>query len=159
MVKFVNDALIPSVFKDSGIFVIDSDLQGTWATGEQRYFKESFPRLYDHYVRTCFVDRHFRVGSAMLVESEGYNFAILFTKEHRDAKKNCEPLIHNFCKAVEDLFRLVPSDVWIYSPILGRNDQAFSSYLVNINSIIKNEKCDRNWYIYTKKGYGDANNF
>lgn len=161
MIKFYDQSLIMEALQHEGVFVIDSDLQGSWAVGEQRYFKECFPAAYEEYLKACITKGSMLLGTAMLVEDAGYKLAILFTKKHRKGIKRNEDVQVNFQNAVIDLFRQVPSDVWFYSPTLGVDDNCSSEFLLTLSRLTKPSPIDgyRLWHMYQQKGYGDAYNY
>jgi len=151
MVKFVHKKFIEDIQSDSGVMVIDADLQGAWELGDQKEMRLAFPRAYEMYHRNCILGLA-RVGTSMLIEDSGYKIVILFTKKHRKDSK--ELVVTNFKLALDDMLHKVSSDIFIYSSILGRVDGCFNEILQLLYRTVgmKDGFAGYNWYIYNKKG-------
>lgn len=151
MVKFVDKHFVMEMNIDEGAVVIDADLQGAWEFGDQEQMRYAFPRAYNAYNRLC-MNGLARVGTALIVEDCGYKIVILFTKRHRNDSK--ELTLSNFRLAIDDMIRKIPSDVFVYSPILGRADHCFDEMLKVIYRIGEeiNGSAGYNWFVYNKKG-------
>lgn len=145
MIKFVDKEFIVENNTEC-VLVIDVDMHGAWETGYHEQMRYAFPRAYDIYREACLKGNDI-VGSSMIIEDSGYKIAILFVKKHRKDLK--EKLLKNFSKALADMLQKVPSDLWIYSPILGRKDKAFNELIVEINRQTYLQK--NNWFIYKKE--------
>lgn len=155
MFRVVDKQFIMDMGSDvTGAVVIDADLQGAWEFGDQEQMKWSFPRAYEFYRQHCLKGLA-RVGTCLLVEDSGYKVAILITKKHRKDSK--ETVLKNFEAAIQDLTRKVPSDVFIFSPVLGRADHCFSEMISFIVKVCKeiDGSVGYNWCVYNnKKGIG-----
>lgn len=155
MVQFVDKQFIMEMNDGEGVIVIDADLQGAWEIGDQEQVKWAFPRAFEMYHRYCQTGKA-KVGTCMLVDDSGCKIAILFTKKHRKDPK--ELVLTNFNLAIDDMLRKVPSDNFIYSPILGRIDHCFDEMLEKIRKVGASidGALGYNWFIYNKKGGTNA---
>lgn len=152
MIQFVDKQFIMDMNEGSqGAVVIDADLQGAWEFNDQEQMKWAFPRAYDVYHKFC-LEGLAKVGTSLVVEDCGYKIVILFTKKHR--KDKVESIINNFNLAIDDMVRKIPSDTFIYSPVLGRVDHCFDEMLQKLYKVAGhlNREVGYNWFIYNKKG-------
>lgn len=139
--KFLSNNSFPCVL------VFDTDLQGAWEFGHKEDIKWGFPRVYPLYREVCMEKYKTAPGSSLLIEDSEYKIGLLFTKRNRNEQSK-EDMTKNFINSVVDLFRKLPDDAWIYSPILGREDKMFPSYLVELRRLTK--LYNHHWHIYTK---------
>lgn len=148
MVKFDKDKhFIEDVHADNGVLVIDTNCQGVWETGALKEMRLAFPKIYSAYKRLCF-NQLLNVGSCYILEEGGYKVALLVTKKNY-LNRDRDTLLSNLDKALDELFSKVPSDVWLYSPIIGRRD-ACGIFL--LKKIRDKNVLNYNWIICTKKG-------
>lgn len=148
MVKFVNQKFLAEDLTHQGIMVLDTDLQGSWDTGDLKVIKKLFPKIYINYLRMCLNPDLYKPGTAALLEDNGCKIGLLFTKRNRKTSK--ELVISNFEEAVIDLFKLTPSDLFLYSPVLGRKDKCFTELMLKMAKLTFPER--RNWFIYRENG-------
>lgn len=134
MIQFINKEFITENKPGEGVLVLDTHLQGAWETSDHARLRWSFPRTYKAYQATCFKD-YKRVGTSMLLEEDGYKIALLFTRQNR--KESKEKMMDNLSLALQDLFRKVPCDVYLYSPILARSDGCFNEIVLMLNKLTK----------------------
>lgn len=147
MVNFINEDFLSSDLQGRGTMVIDCNLQGVWETGVLRKMKTIFPKMYKNYIYLCLSGSHlYKPGDAIAFSEDGYNFVFLMTKNRRKTSK--EDILSNFEKAVKNLLFLVPSDVYLYSPVMGREDKCFSECLKIMKKLVNPER--REWFIYRK---------
>ncbi len=147
-ISFVNKELLEEDLSYRGVIVIDTNLQGAWETGILYQMKMAFPKIYKHYMSICLRgDRLYKPGDAVLLTEDGYKVVLLFTKDKRKVARSI--VLSNLEIAIKNMLRLVGSDEFIYSPILGREDGQFVETLSTIKKLIKPEL--RNWFIYTRK--------
>lgn len=139
-VIFHNKDLIQDVDPGAGVFVVDVNCQGLWEDHELELMRWILPRVYSIYRKICITEYKMRPGTAVLIEENGYRVVLMFTKNHRHESK--EVMLANFSKCVDNLFRLVPKNVEIYSPIIGRRD---SKSFCDAWKIIK-DKCTESGY-------------
>lgn len=130
-----------------GIVLIDVHLQGFW---EHENFIAKFPETYAWYQQICRNAYKGRVGSTILTEEGRNKIGLMVTKQHRKTPK--DNVITNFRNCVNDLFNKVPSDVFLYSPILGRHDYCgVEVHKMLENLVIAEEKLSgeaaRKWFI------------
>lgn len=147
-IKFVKEQFSLEDLKDRGVIVVDTNLQGLWEFGDLKLMQYAFPKIYAYYQKICKNPDLVKPGRCLLLEEDGYKVALLIAKRNR--KEDLQTASAQFEEAVKDLLRIVPSDVFIYSPILGRYDKYFGTYATIINKLIRPEL--RNWFVYTKKG-------
>lgn len=149
MITFINKEFITDNHPQEGVLVIDTDLQGTWEFQEHARFRWAFPNTYRLYQKTCMYDYN-RAGTCLLTEEGGYKLALLFSRVHRKDSK--EDMLVNISKAIDELFRKVPCDVFIYSPVLARKDKCFDVIRQGIKQkLTVNGVASRNWFIYRKQ--------
>lgn len=155
MIRYIDDSLIMTATPNEAVYVIDGDVQATWLTGEAKYFSESFPKIHKQLKRLSY-NKLLKAGNCYLLEDEGYKIAVLITK--KDRRTTSMERQKYFQSAVLDLFSKVPSDVFIYSPVLGRVEDDWVDYDLTISRLINQEKLARCWFVYLMKGYGDVVN-
>ncbi len=145
-IKYVKEAFLSS--DGDGVYVLDVNLQGAWEFGDHRLMQMAFPKTHAYYQAICRKPLTFPPGKVIFCEEHGFKIALLITKKNR---KDCNLVaIKNFEKALAEMLHLLPSDVWIYSPILGRQDKLMGTYATIINKNINKDK--RYWQVFTKKG-------
>lgn len=132
MVKFLKENVL-TFDADAGVFVIDVDLQGLWFGPEHSQFRDAFPKVYNLYRNICIHDYKNRLGTSILLEESGYKVALLVTKKTRKTKP--EDALKYFESSIKHLFSIVPSDVFLFSPILARRDGNFNNYLVALSRL------------------------
>jgi hypothetical protein len=146
-VKFVNENIFTKD-ADAGLFIIDVDMQGVWLNAEQHLFYNAFPKTFKRYQMICRTQYKDKAGTCIFLEEDGYKIALIVTKIYRKTKK--EDVVENFERALKHLFTFIPSDVFLYSPVLGRGDRCGSEFLGKINKLLLNEKngaAPRNWTV------------
>lgn len=132
---------------NEGIVIVEANLSGIM---NYPGFAEAYPKAHDLYVKTCMFNYKNRVGTFMAVEDGDKKVIIIFTSYGRKEPK--EQVIEAFKAGLYKVFNILPSDVFIYSPILGRRSLMFSEYIntiKSISSLIKGE-APRHWVVCTK---------
>lgn len=150
MVSFVNEDFLSSDLQGRGVLVVDCNLQGLWETGLLKAMKSVFPKTYRRYMRLCLFGNKdhklYKAGDAIMFEEDGYKFVFLITKTRRKTDK--EEILKNMEQAIKNMMALVPSDIYLYSPVLGREDKCFTETLKIMRRLAQPEM--RTWYIYRK---------
>lgn len=132
---------------DAGLFVIDANLQGIV---EYEGFAENFPKAFNIYQKVCRFNYKNRVGKIMIVEENNKRLAFLFTRQNRNEKE--EVILENFNKCLIQLFNIVPSDIFIYSPFLGRKQRLTTKYFNAIRRVEKsNGEASRVWRFFNER--------
>jgi hypothetical protein len=145
-VKFVKENLF-SKDRSAGLFIIDVDMQGVWLNADQDMFYNAFPKSFKRYQMMCRTQYKDKAGTCIFLEEDGYNIALMVTKIYRKTKR--EDVIENFERALKHLLTVIPSDVFLYSPVLGRGDGCGTEFFGKINSLLneKNGTAPRNWTV------------
>lgn len=133
-----------------GITVLDVDTQGAWELYDHSYMRDAFPKVYSEYKLLCYNDPNL-VGTAKLFDEGGYRVVLLFTRKNRNEQKDV--VLNNFSKCIFNLMNLISSELFIYSPIIGRRDKVFNEMVKIINDATKkaNGEAGRNWFICREK--------
>ena len=132
--------------EEEGVVLVEANLQGVI---NYPGFEKSYPKAYDLYMKTCAFNYRGRAGTFLLVEEKGRKVAIIFTSYSR--KEKADKVIEAFKRGLANLLHAIPSDVFIYLPVLGRRSYMFSQFSATIKSVDALTKdAPRQWVICTK---------
>lgn len=144
MVKY--DKINAFDIAEQGVVIVEADLSGVL---NYPGFAEAYPKAFDLYQKTCMFNYKNRVGTYMVVEDRGKKVIMIFTAYKRKTDK--PQAIEAFKSGLFKVFHMLPSDVFIYSPILGRRNLMFTDYMNTIRSITSLTKdAPRVWTVCTK---------
>lgn len=146
MMKFIDETFLHSDLNDAGVIVLDVSLRGAWETSYLTQLKILFPKTYRQYKGICRNPNHIVPGSVVILEEDGYKFALIFTK--RSIKGDMIAMGNHFESAVKSMFNIIPKDVNFYSPLLGRDDKVIGTFMNVIRKYTVLE--ERNWFIYRR---------